>query len=116
MPADARPRPLPWLHLLALVLLSLWLLAKPVMAASCELDDMGLAQGSSQCVVAAVSGSRDACCPGEVCGDCCTAANVVPAAPARALPLPAGMGPHAFRPATTDSVPLLMAIRPPITA
>ena len=116
MPAHARHRDLPPLRLLALVLLALWLLAKPVLAASCELDDMRLAQGSAQCVLAADSDPGDECCTGKLCGECCTAGTVLPTAPARALPIPAAIRPHAALSVTTDPAALPVAIRPPIAA
>lgn len=103
------------LRLLALCVLALGLLMKPVLVAACELDDLGRTQGSAEHPTTAAGESvEDPCCPGKVCGECCTSAAWVPVPAVAAVvsllaadvPLPVSAG---FVPA-----PVPVDIRPPI--
>lgn len=107
------------LHLFALLVLALGLLAKPVLVAACELDDMDRSQASMVHGADAQASSdpaSDPCCPGKVCGECCTSAAGMPVPALAAIaptpiaepPLPAATG---IAPA-----PLPVDIRPPISA
>ena len=119
MPARPRLRfdPLHCLRLLALVLLSLGLMVKPVLVAACEVDDLRSAHAAtavgtahkaedgtagSDGVVVTGQGDRamastsvtsvdpaaSACCPGKACSACCTPATVLPLASVASLPAP----------------------------
>lgn len=112
-----RLRTLQFLRFFALGLLVFGLLVKPVLAAQCELDDARRALGDHKVAVldAAMAGD-EACCPGESCGECCTACTIMSPAVliVGAMPVPAGAavtGATDFAPA-----PYPVAIRPPITA
>jgi hypothetical protein len=117
VPISRRPRTLQILRFLALGLLVFGLLVKPVLAAQCELDDARRALGDYKVAVLDADAAGDeACCPGESCGECCTASTIV--SPAilviGAMPAPAGaavIGGTDFAPA-----PYPVAMRPPITA
>jgi hypothetical protein len=115
----SRPhRHLHGLRLLALVVFALALLVKPVLAASCELQDMRLAQGDGRAMaVDAVAGQGEGeCCPGQLCGDCCTAGTVVPMAATPALSMPLAARPPVAIAAGFDPTPQRVATRPPIAA
>ena len=107
------------LRLLALVLLALGLLVKPVLVAGCELEDMRLAAGDpfAALVVDAASGQAgDECCPGQACGECCTAGTVLPKATASTVATHVAARPADAALAEPAPAPRGTAIRPPITA
>ena len=105
------------LRLLALAALVLGLLAKPILVAACELEDLRLAQVETGSVVDdAGEPGGDPCCPGQACGPCCAVTTLLPAAVAAgqvatpvAHPQPALRAGHA-------PAPLPVAYRPPIRA
>lgn len=73
--STSRRRPLPrCLHALALLVLALGLLARPLMAAACDIEDARVAVASGQ-GIAVDSAVRDVgdddCCAGIECGECC---------------------------------------------
>jgi hypothetical protein len=114
----SRLHPVPrCLRLLALALLVLGLLVNPVLAAGCELKDMRLALGGShEVVVDAADPGEDACCPGQVCGACCTAVTVMPLATAPALMARVIGGLPAAALVEPGPAPRRAEIRPPIVA
>jgi len=73
-----RPQVSQFLRLLVLGMLVLGLLVKPALAAHCELEDLQGDFGQVVLVDATDADAGDACCPGQVCGECCTAGTVVP--------------------------------------
>lgn len=108
----------PVLRLLALLVLCVGVLAKPVLVVACEVEDLGalsgIAAGASAAPEKAVAG--DDCCPGRACGECCTAvASVVPMAtpPMPAAPLPDQ--PQARLAQGAEPAPRADSLRPPIT-
>jgi hypothetical protein len=103
-----------FLRLLALGMLVFGLLVKPVLAATCELEDLQWAVGQVALVDAGDADAGDECCPGQACGECCTAGTAVP-------PLPATVGAIAVVamhiPASAvefEPAPYPVSIRPPI--
>lgn len=109
-----RPQVSRFLHLLALGMLVLGLLVKPVLAANCELEDLQRDVAQVVLVDATNADAGDECCPGQICGECCTAGTVVPSsgATAGAIAVAAINGPAGaveFEPA-----PYPVSIRPPI--
>lgn len=106
------------LRLLALAVLALGLLVKPVLVAGCELEDMQLALGTGHEVVAAATdgGLEDECCPGQSCGECCTAGTVVPVAAVAMFPARVASAPPVAAPAEFGTAPARDVIRPPIAA
>lgn len=114
----SRLHPLPrCLRLVALALLVLGLLVNPVLAAGCELEDMRVAAGGSHEVAAAATDPvEDTCCPGQLCGACCTAVTVMPLASAAALVASVIGSPSAAEQAEPGPAPRRAEIRPPIDA
>lgn len=112
-------RPFPALRLLALLVLAMGLLAKPLLVAACELDDVARAHVGIAQLAADAGDAGDAgedCCPGKVCGECCTAATVLAVAPLlTAAPLLAP-GPRQRTWVRSDPATLPVDIRPPISA
>lgn len=108
------------LRLLALLLLALGLLVKPVLVAACELDDLALPQSGIEQVIEAADDADDhaddACCPGKVCGECCTAATLLAMVPAATTATPIAAGPHPRAWVQSEPAALPVAIRPPISA
>jgi hypothetical protein len=109
-----RPQVSRFLRLLVLGMLVLGLLVKPVLAANCELEDLQKDFGQVVLVDATDADAGDECCPGQMCGECCTAVTVVPSSGATvsatavaAIHTPAGA--FEFEPA-----PYPVSIRPPI--
>jgi hypothetical protein len=103
-----------FLRLLTLGMLVFGLLVKPVLAATCELEDLQWAVGQVELVDAGDADAGDECCPGQACGECCTAGTAVP--PLRAIvgaiavvTIHAHAGAVEFEPA-----PYPVSIRPPI--
>lgn len=105
------------LHLLALLVLTLGLLAKPVLVAACELDDLDRTQASmAQDAASASEPATDPCCPGKLCGECCTPAAGMPV-PALAAMMPALIADPPLPAATgVEPSPLPVDNRPPISA
>ncbi|HST44185.1 MAG TPA: hypothetical protein VLK29_03055 [Luteimonas sp.] len=131
---------------MALVLLSLGLMVKPVLAAACEVDDLrsahaATAAGSTDKAGGAVAGSDevvatgtgdvramastaetgadlagDTCCPGKVCNACCTSATVLPLASVASLPAPVPAHVEASTALTPGPVTHPVDVRPPINA
>lgn len=103
-------------RLLALALIALSLLVRPVLAANCEVADLGLAWGSVQGTTAQASDGHAGydCCPGQLCGECCPAAVALPAAAGPAFVAPAAV--HQPVPVLTEfgPAPARDVIRPPI--
>lgn len=131
--------------MLALVLLSLGLLVKPVLVAACEVDDLRLAHASGgvaasdaggglnsvestahadatntgTAAASSASGSElagDACCAGKACSACCTSVTVLPLASMASWLAPAH---DSIRPGVAvapDPSTQPVAIRPPIAA
>ena len=120
MPSRAclRPRSARALHLLALLVLALGLLGKPLLVAACEIGDMRLVQGSGdvamQALDAAAHGAQDDCCPGQSCGACCTAVTAVPGAASPPWLLQVAARPLAARDYGAEPAPREKTIRPPI--
>lgn len=109
------------LRLLALLVLMVGLVAKPVLVAACELDDMRLAQASVANVAHGTADTigdpaGDACCPGQACGECCTAGNMLPASMATSAAMPLDGNPAMETCAESEPAALPVAIRPPIAA
>lgn len=103
-----------FLRLLVLGTLVLGLLVKPVLAANCELEDLQRDVAQVVLVDATDADAGDECCPGQMCGECCTAGTVVPSfsSTVDALVVAAINGPGEateFKPA-----PYPVLIRPPI--
>lgn len=114
---SSRPAPSTYrLRLIALVLLALGMLAKPILVASCELDDLAAPADGIALVDAGGGLADDGCCPGQACGECCTAVAAMPTA-ATAASAVAPQGRPERREATSAyPAPLAVAIRPPIVA
>lgn len=108
------------LRLLALLVLAMGLLAKPVLVAACELDDLVWAQGAIEQLADAPGDAADTpgddCCPGKVCGECCTAATFLPIAPLATAATPVAAGPHPRIWVRSEPAALPVDIRPPISA
>lgn len=120
-----RPRSPQGLRLLALLVLVIGLVAKPILVVACELDDLRLAQSSSEATHEAVllGGSQasdgpasDACCPGQTCGECCTAGNMLPAPMTTSAAMPVDGRPAVELRVHFEPTALPVAIRPPIAA
>jgi len=106
-----------FLRLMALAVLALGMLTKPMIVAACELEDLGLALASATPAFNAVEApTGDACCPGQTCGECCTVSVAVPVAPAVGAAMPPTAIPQAAAWVKADPAPLSVAIRPPIAA
>ena len=112
MPPVLFARTTSWLRLPALAVLVLGLLAKPVLVAACELEDMTRA-GTVELVDPA-PGLDDACCPGQACGECCTAATMLPLAAGSSQAIPPQAHPQASSWVRSDPAPRVVAHRPPI--
>ena len=104
------------LRMLALGLLFIGLLVKPVQAAACDVEDLKRVLGGEDVPawVADGSGADDPCCPNQHCGECC-ASGMATLPVSTALDVPATTS----RPLTPLSVefkapPYLVAFRPPI--
>lgn len=109
-----RPQVSRFLRLLVLGTLVFGLLVKPVLAANCELEDLQRDLAQVVLVDAADADAGDECCPGQMCGECCTAGTFVPSfsATVGAVVVAAIDGPVGaaeFKPA-----PYPVSIRPPI--
>lgn len=105
------------LRLLALAMLVLGMLAKPMLVAACEVEDMRLAQaGAGYAVDSAGEASGDACCPGQVCGECCTATTMLHVATTMGDAAPLDSYPRAVAWVEYEPAPLPVAHRPPIRA
>jgi hypothetical protein len=115
---SSRPPPSFALRLLLLALVAFGLVAKPMLAAACDLADLQLAAAPAAAVMSATppdAGGTD-CCPMQHCGQCCVhvtaaapAVQVATIAPPGATPTP--MPSRTFRP-----TPYPVALRPPIAA
>lgn len=124
MPSGSPHRAPHFLRLAALVVLAFGLLMKPVLVAACEFGDLRIAQDCADIATqddcgddaGVAEGLEDKCCPGQICGECCTATTVLPPAAS-----PTWME-HTFAavvdspPACIIPAPLSKAIRPPIVA
>ena len=105
------------LRLLAMAVLVLGLLAKPVLVAACELDDLAAAHGQSGHLVDAIGeSSAGECCPGQSCGECCSATSMLPVVPAPGPAVTHGVRPPALVRVELEPGPLPVAHRPPIGA
>jgi len=105
------------LRLLALAVLVLGMLAKPILVAACELEDLGRAQVEAGYVVDDTGDSSgDACCPGQACGECCTATTMLPAATVMGRATALDTRPRANAWVESEPAPLPVANRPPIRA
>ena len=114
MPPVLFARTTSWLRLLALAVLVLGLLAKPVLVAACELEDM--TRAGTVKLVDPAPGPDDACCPGQACGECCTAATMLPLAACMGRAIRPQAHPQASFWVQSDPAPLAVAHRPPIRA
>ena len=61
-------------------------------------------------------GPDDACCPGQACGECCTAATMLPLAACMGRAIRPQAHPQASFWVQSDPAPLAVAHRPPIRA
>lgn len=116
MPSSLLARTTSGLRLLALALLVLGLLAKPVLVAACDLGDMTQAGLQFLASDAAGDPTGDECCPGQACGECCTAATMLPVAASAGRAMPLDARPQATAWVGSEPVPLPVAHRPPIRA
>lgn len=106
------------LRLLLLALVAFGLVAKPMLAAACDIADLQLAAAPAGLVMSATaSDAGDAdCCPMQHCGQCCM--HVTAASPAVQLttiePIGTALAPMPSRTFRPTSYPV--ALRPPIAA
>ncbi len=108
---------------MALLVLALGLLVKPVLVVACEIGDARLGQDSAAPAVEDVAGVADAgahqveddCCPGQTCGECCTMATVMPVGDAPAWRAHAPAGGAGVPPGASAPAPRGKTFRPPIT-
>jgi len=106
------------LRLLLLALVAFGLVAKPMLAAACDITDLQLAAAPAGAVMSATppdAGDAD-CCPMQHCGQCCVHVSVaVPwvriATANSVVAIPSPMSPRSFEP-----TPYPVALRPPISA
>jgi len=121
----SRPHASQGLRLLALLVLMVGLVAKPVLVAACELNDMRLALASVASAIhdtadaggdPAGDPAGDACCPGQACGECCTAGNMLPNSMDANTTMPLGGSPAVAACVESEPAALPVAIRPPIAA
>lgn len=115
MPAAFRQAP-PALRLVALLLLALGLLVKPVLVGACEVEDLRLAGAGTVLVDDDGDHPGGDCCPGQTCGECCTVATPIPTAPAAGVALAATPRPKLPVLAGLATAPARDEIRPPIRA
>jgi hypothetical protein len=106
------------LRLLLLVLVAFGLVAKPMLAAACDLADLHLVAAPAGPVMSAtpsVAGSAD-CCPMQHCGQCCVHAAAAAPAVRVATIEPVTTAPTQVLSRTFRPTPYPVALRPPIAA
>ncbi len=112
----------PWtrcLRVLALGLVVVGLLLKPVQALSCGLDDLhraAVAAGASPSAQADDDATGDACCLGQRCGDCCAVGVAVMPSRLTAGVMPLAMPPRAMLRVGLLAPPRSEMLRPPIAS
>ena len=101
---------------MALWMLVVGLLSKPVLAASCEFEDLQRNFGNGQVVMVDPSDTDadDECCPGQTCGECCTAGTVMPSFSVTDGAISAESISHASGALAFAAAPYPVSIRPPI--
>jgi len=106
------------LRLLVLALVAFGLVAKPMLAAACDVVDLRLtaAPAGVSMSATAIDASGTDCCPMQHCSQCCVHVSVVVpwvriATAESVVAIPSPMSPRSFEP-----TPYPVALRPPISA
>ena len=106
------------LRLLLLVLVAFGLVAKPMLAAACDIADLQLAAAPAGPLMSATppdTGDADGC-PMQHCGQCCVHATAAAPAVQVATIAPLGSTPTPMLSRTFRPTPYPVALRPPIAA
>ena len=110
-------RTIHYLRLLALAVLVLGMLAKPVLVAACEVDDLCQSNAGTPSMTHD-TGDRadDGCCPSRICGECCTASAMLPVTVGTGQATPLDTCPHSACRVESEPASLPVEHRPPIRA
>jgi hypothetical protein len=113
-----RPPPSFALRLLLLALVAFGLVAKPMLAAACDLADLQLAAAPAGPVMSATPSDADGtdCCPMQHCGQCCVHVTAAASAVRVARIEPVTVTPTPMLSRTFQPTPYPVALRPPISA